>query len=129
MTATTHHDLKAALKAEGWRIAKSAIHDANNSANWYAWNPARKSARDCCSNRRPPSVTVDPFECRYGASAEIRLAGALPGGRWVDFRIYSIPMREVMDALPDALATLEAAWVAAWDAAARQAGADQASAG
>ena len=117
---TTHHDLKTALKAAGWRIAKSAIHDASNAADWYAWNPTRTSARDCCSNRKPPSVTVDPFEYRYSASAQMRLAGELPNGRWVDFRVYSIPMPETMGALPDALATLEAAWVAAWDAAAQQ---------
>ena len=118
MTTTTHHDLQTELKAAGWRITTSAIQDANNSANWYAWNPARQSARDCCSNRKPPIVTVDPFEFLYSASAEIRLAGELPNGRWVDFRVYSIPMREVMGALPHALAALEAAWVAAWDTAA-----------
>ena len=129
MTATTHHDLKSQLKAAGWRIAKRAIYDDSSAVDWYAWHPARKSARNCCSNRRPPSVTVDPFEFQYSASAEVRLAGELPNGRWVDFRVYNIPMRETMGALPDALVTLEAAWVAAWDAAARQAGADQASPG
>lgn len=115
---TTHHDLKNELTAAGWRIAKSAIPDATNAADWYAWNPARRSTRDCCSNRKPPIVTVDPFEFLYSASAEVRLAGELPTGRWVDFRVYSIPMREVMGALPHALVALEAAWVAAWDAAA-----------
>ena len=51
------------------------------------------------------------------ASAEIRLVGEMPNGQWVDFKAYSIPMAEVMDALPGALETLEAAWVAAWDTA------------
>ena len=118
MITTTHHDLKAKLKEQGWRIAKSAIQDHINLADWYAWNPVRKSDRDCCSNNKPPVVTVDPFEYQYFASAEIRLAGELPNGRWVDLRVYSIPMNEVMDALPNALLVLEAAWVAAWDASA-----------
>ena len=118
MIVTTHHDLKAELKAAGWRIAKSGMPDPINIADWYAWNPIRKSARDCCSNKKPPVVTVDPFEYTYNASAEIRLSGELPNGRWVDFRVYSIPMHEVMDALPGALQVLESAWVAAWDAVA-----------
>ena len=91
MIVTTHHDLKAELKAAGWRIAKSGIPDPINIADWYAWNPIRKSARDCCSKKKPPVVTVDPFEYTYNASAEIRLSGELPNGRWVDFRVYSIP--------------------------------------
>ena len=72
-------------------------------------------------------MTVDPFECRYSASAEVRLAGELPNGRWVDLRVYSIPMPEAMGVLPHALLALEAAWVAAWDAAAQQTGATKGS--
>ena len=115
------NDLKAALQSAGWRIAENHVRDAMNEADWYAWRPGRTSARECCCNDKPPSVTVNPFQFDIrglvSASAEIRLTGEIPGGRWVDFKVYSVPMTEVMDALPGAMQTLEAAWVAAWDTA------------
>lgn len=119
---TMHHeDLKTALKAAGWRIAASPVRDATNDADWYAWKPDRTSGRECICNDKPPSITVTPYQFdMHGtthASAEIRLVGEMPNGQWVDFRAYSIPMAEVMDALPGALKALEAAWVAAWDTA------------
>lgn len=121
---TMHHeDLKAALKTAGWRIASSPISDALNKADWYAWMPSRESARNCCCNDRPPSVTLKPYQfTAHGTthgSAEVHLTGELPSGHWVDLRVYSVPMAEVMDALPGAMDELQAAWVAAWDAAAR----------
>lgn len=116
-----HQDLKTALQTAGWRIAKAPIRDAHNEADWYAWLPGRTSARHCCCNDKPPAVTVNPYQFdMHGithSSAEIRLVGEIQNGQWVDFRAYSIPMAEVMDALPGALKALEAAWVAAWDAA------------
>ena len=115
------NDLKAALQSAGWRIAENHVRDAMNEADWYAWRPGRTSARECCCNDKPPSVTVNPFQFdirgHVSASAEIRLTGEIPNGRWVDFKVYSVPMTEVMDALPGAMQTLEAAWVAAWDTA------------
>lgn len=115
-----HEELKSALEAAGWRIAKSH-HDNMNDADWYAWQPSRTSARECQCNDKPPSVTVNPYQFAINghthSSAEIRLAGEMPNGRWVDFRVYSVPMKEVMDALPGALDALESAWVAAWDTA------------
>lgn len=119
---TMHHeDLKHHLEAAGWRIAASPVRDATNDADWYAWLPSRRSARECRCNDKPPSITVNPYQFdMHGithSSAEIRLAGEMPDGQWVDFRAYSIAMAEVMDALPGALKALEAAWVAAWDTA------------
>ena len=116
-----HNDLKEALQSAGWRIAENPVRDAINEADWYAWRPGRTSARECCCNDKPPSVTVNPFQFdirgHVSASAEIRLTGEIPNGRWVDFKVYSIPMDEVMCSLPGALNELEAAWVAAWDTA------------
>lgn len=119
---TMHHeDLKAILSAAGWRSAKNPINDSMNGADWYAWKPGRTSARECVCNEKPPSVTVNPYQFdMHGhthASAEIRLTGELPSGQWVDFKVYSVPMNEVMDVLPGALEALEVAWVAAWDKA------------
>lgn len=119
---TMHHeDLKTALKAAGWRIAKNHLNDSMNVADWSAWKPDRTSGRECICNDKPPSVTVNPYQFdMHGtthASAEIRLVGEMPNGQWVDFRAYSIAMAEVMGALPGALKALEAAWVAAWDTA------------
>lgn len=116
-----HEDLKATLAAAGWRIAKNHLNDSMNIADWYAWLPSRRSARECRCNDKPPSVTVNPYQFdMHGtthASAEIRLVGEMPDGQWIDFRAYSIAMAEVMGALPGALKALEAAWVAAWDTA------------
>lgn len=119
---TMHHeDLKTALEAAGWRIAKNHLNDSMNDADWYAWLPSRRSARECRCNDKPPAVTVSPYQFdMHGtthASAEIRLVGEMPDGQWIDFKAYSVPMHEVMDALPGALKALEAAWVAAWDTA------------
>ena len=116
-----HNDLKEALQSAGWRIAKNPVRDAINEADWYAWLPGRKSDRKCLCNDKPPAVTVNPSQFNMRghvyASAEIRLTGEMPNGRWVDFKVYSIPMDEVMCSLPGALKELEAAWVAAWDTA------------
>lgn len=121
MSAMSHEELRDALESAGWRIAKNNISDPMNQADWYAWKPGRTSARECLCNEKPPSVTVNPFQFemhgRTNASAEVRLAGEMPNGRWVDFRVYSIPTGEVMDALPGSLQALEAAWIAAWDTA------------
>ena len=116
-----HNDLKEALQSAGWRIAENPVRDAINEADWYAWLPGRNSDRKCLCNDKPPAVTVNPsqFDMRghVYASAEIRLTGEIPNRRWVDFKVYSVPMTEVIDALPSALQTLESAWVASWDAA------------
>ena len=116
-----HEDLRTALKAAGWRIAKNHLNDGTNEADWYAWKPDRTSARECICNDKPPSVTVNPYQFdMHGhthSSAELRMVGEMPNGRWVDFKVYSIPMDEVMCSLPGALNELEAAWVAAWDTA------------
>ena len=116
-----HNDLKEALQSAGWRIAKNPVRDAINEADWYAWLPGRNSDRKCLCNDKPPSITVNPYQFdmrgHVYASAEIRLIGEMPNGRWVDFKVYSILMDEVMCSLPGALEELEAAWVAAWDAA------------
>ena len=117
----THEDLKATLETAGWRIAKNHLNDGTNEAEWYAWQPDRTSARECVCNDKPPSATVNPYQFdMHGnthASAEIRLVGEMPNGQWIDFKVYSVPMHEVMDVLPGALKALEAAWVAAWDTA------------
>ena len=116
-----HNDLKEALQSAGWRIAENPVRDAINEADWYAWLPGRNSDRKCLCNDKPPAVTVNPYQFdmrgHVYASAEIRLTGEMPNGRWVDFKVYSIPMDEVMCSLPGALKVLEAAWVAAWDTA------------
>ena len=117
----THEDLKATLETAGWRIAKNHLNDGTNEAEWYAWKPDRTSARECVCNDKPPSATVNPYQFdMHGnthASAEIRLVGEMPNGQWIDFKVYSVPMHEVMDVLPGALKALDAAWVAAWDTA------------
>ena len=116
-----HNDLKEALQSAGWRIAENPVRDAINEADWSAWLPGRNSDRKCLCNDKPPAVTVNPYQFdmrgHVYASAEIRLTGEMPNGRWVDFKVYSIPMDEVMCSIPGALNELEAAWAAAWDTA------------
>lgn len=108
-------ELKAALEAAGWRI--SAI-EPHYGSNWYAWLPrdARATKSACACNDKPPSFCIEPSSFDYSgvkhSSATFRLCGELPNGHWVDLRVYSVPVSEVMAAVEPAKAALFAAWEA-----------------
>ena len=108
-------ELRKAIENLGWRITTSTMHNTG----WYAWlgGSNRADWTDCTSNEKPPSFCVDPYEFEhYGtlhSSVKFRVCGEVNPGRWVDLRVYSVPMSECIESIPDATAILKAAWNAA----------------
>ena len=110
----THAELKPALIALGWRTSKAFI---TGSVDWYAWLPRdqRPAWPDCTSNDKPPSFCIEPHHYTFNDgdehnSVEFRLCGEVPGGHWLDMKLYSVPMDQCISTIPAALAILGAAW-------------------
>ena len=51
-------------------------------------------------------------------SVEFRLCGEVPGGHWLDLKLYSVDMKDCIKTIPVALALLGTAWDAAHEMAA-----------
>lgn len=111
----TPDQLKAALRADGWRLEGRGL-GRNSGVPWYAWKRLQ-DAVDCTCNEKPPSLIVEPWESIDGAgkawrSVEIEITGEVRD-TWVNFKAYSINMEDAMAELPRATAVLLAAWNAA----------------
>ena len=107
-------DLKAALLALGWRTSKPIT---SSGVDWYAWLPRdlRPKWRDCTSNNKAPSFCIEPHHYIFDngeehGSVEFRLCGEVPGGRWLDLKLYSVPMNDCIQTIPTAMALLGSAW-------------------
>ena len=113
----TPEELESALVALGWRTSKAIF---TSSVDWYAWLPREKrptSWPDCTSNEKPPSFCIEPHYYINGGvehgSVEFRLCGEVPGGHWLDFRMYSVDMKDCIATIPAAREILGAAWIGA----------------
>lgn len=107
--------LRAALEVAGWRVCEANEYEMNE-CKWYAWLPKRPATwPDCECNDKPPSVTMRPFFLTINGldhgSVEFGLCGELHG-RWHNLTMYSVAPDEAMDAIPEALKYLGAAWCA-----------------
>jgi len=117
----TPSDLKSALTALGWRTSKSITP---SNVDWYAWLPRdlRPAWHDCTSNDKPPSFCIEPHAYTFNdgaehGSVEFRLCGEVPGGHWLDLKLYSVDMKDCIKTIPVALALLGTAWDAAHEMA------------
>lgn len=107
--------LRAALEVAGWHFCEANEYEMNE-CKWYAWLPKRPATwPDCECNDKPPSVTMRPFFLTINGldhgSVEFGLCGELHG-RWHNLTMYSVAPAEAMDAIPEALKYLGAAWCA-----------------
>ena len=108
-------DLKKQLVSAGWQISASEFL---SGSDWYAWlsREARQTKSNCNCNDKPPSFCIEPSSFVAGGKthsmATFRLCAELPTGRWVDFRVYNIPLSEVIPAIESAKSALFAAWEA-----------------
>lgn len=116
----TADELKQALTEAGWRISPNTIR--RDDVQWYAWLPLTNSGRaelaNCTSNEKPPAFCIEPHEFKHQSgthrSVEFRVCGAVgEKEHWLDLRLYSVPMDECLDTIPDAIKLLVAAWNAA----------------
>ena len=115
----TPDELNQALTDAGWRISPSTIR--RDDVQWYAWLPSigLSDLAHCTSNEKPPSLCIEPHEFDHPSgvhrSVEFIVRGAVgdDGKHWVDLRVYSVPMSECIESIPDATAILKAAWNAA----------------
>lgn len=117
----TTEELKQALTDAGWRINPNTIR--RDDVQWYAWLPLTSTGRSdlthCTSNKKPPSLCIEPHEFGYASdvhrSVDFIIRGAVgeDGKHWLDLRVYSVPMDECMDTIPDAVNMFGAAWNAA----------------
>ena len=118
----TPDDLKSALESAGWRIGKQSLRSDDDDVPWYAWLPStvadRANMTHCVSNEKPPAFCIEPHEFKHQSgthrSVEFRVCGAVgEKEHWLDLRLYSVPMDECLDTIPDAIKLLVAAWNAA----------------
>lgn len=115
MAETIDH-LKAELQTAGWRFARNSDYPRTNNCDWYAWMPKRPQEwPDCECNDKPPAVSLHPFiftmDGRTHDSCEFQLTGQMHG-RWYTLKMYSVGIDEAMQAAPEAIASLGAAWKA-----------------
>lgn len=109
----TPAELKESLIAAGWTIS---IQPRKTGCDWYAWARKREGIPDCACNDKPPSFVVTPYAIDVNGpwhSVEFSVCGELPNGRWVELKVYSVPMDEAMEAIDPARKALFAAWTAA----------------
>lgn len=117
MTDTEHlENLRASLKAAGWRIAKKVMYESLDQCDWYAWQPKRPSDwPDCECNNKPPSLTLTPallaVDGRTHGSATFSVCGEM-GGKWYDLKLYAVPISEAGQTVGRATRSLGAAWQA-----------------
>ena len=81
-------------------------------------NSGRAELANCTSNEKPPAFCIEPHEFKHQSgthrSVEFRVCGAVGEKKhWLDLRLYSVPMDECLDTIPDAIKLLVAAWNAA----------------
>lgn len=126
-------ELRKWLESQGFRIAKSPLGRLDNECNWYAYHRSELDARACECNYDKPGmqIVVTPyafsFDGRRHSSAEVELCGEA-GGIWWKLRAYSLSP----DQVPERLAFVEPALIAAWNALlsnAKDSGSGTASAG
>lgn len=110
----TPDELKEKLIASGWAMGSQP---RETGCDWYAWARNREGIPDCACNDKPPSFVLTPYHIDMRSSkwrsVEFSVCGEMPNGRWVDLRVYSVPMDEAMDAIEPARKALFAAWTAA----------------
>lgn len=122
MTNTGLPELRAALEAAGWRMARKHNPSAIDQCRWYAWKPDRTElSPDCASNHKPPVLCVYPSEVRVNASeicrsVEVEVCGETRQGNWLALRAYGIGIDEFMERLPAICRQLAAAWKAGAEA-------------
>ena len=112
---TSLEQLKQALQGAGWNIDQYTFLSKHNECKWYAWLPRsmRVTATNCLLNDKPPCLTIEPYSYTMFSTAEFKLAGELPNGRWVEFKVYSVPLNEVAETIESAKTVLLASWEAA----------------
>ena len=105
--------LRDELIASGWRTERAA---KDTGVGWYAWKRL-EGAVDCRCNDKPPSLVLTPYALTVNGktwySSELDVTGEVPSGRWVKLTAYSIPLDEVMGAIPECASMLRNAWNAA----------------
>lgn len=110
----TPEKLKEILDANGWRFGP--LHE-HTGVDWYAYKTLL-SAVDCTSNEKPPGLILKPWNIeRYGdavlRSVEFVVTGEVGGDQWLQMKVYSVPMDQVIATIPRAFEILLAAWNAA----------------
>jgi len=109
-------ELREWLEANGFRIAKNTLGHRDNECDWYAYRRSELPARTCEYNDKPGmQIVVNPhaftLDGKRHSSAEVEVCGEA-GGVWWKLTAYSMSPERV----PDGLAFVEPALIAAWNA-------------
>lgn len=112
----TIDELKDRLHDAGWRVATRNRAEPGDT-DWTAWRPLA-GVPDCAHNGKPPSFSIDPYDFAFrngvrASGVEFDVRGMLPGGHWVTFKVYAVPIDQMFDTAPHAERILAAAWRAA----------------
>lgn len=119
---TTPSQLKIALQALGWQVQKNPMASPGNLCTWDAFPPRafRDTPSFCTCNNIPPGFMLQPYSFEMNgkvhSSVTFSLFGQIPNERWVDFKVYSVDMKDALQEIGPARDLLFASWEAAFTA-------------